>query len=50
MTVVDADIVPAGPVTQVFEMVSNVDAWPWWFYLVVALFGVAIVVGLIVLL
>ena len=48
MTVVDADIMPAGPVTRVFEMVSNVHAWPWWLYLIFAFTALAVVIGLIV--
>ena len=48
MTVVDADIMPAGPVTQVIELVSNVHAWPWWLYLLVAFAALAVVIGLVV--
>jgi uncharacterized membrane protein YcjF (UPF0283 family) len=47
MTVVDADIMPAGPITRVFELVSNVHAWPWWLYLLVALAALAVVIGLV---
>jgi hypothetical protein len=48
MTVIDADIMPAGRITRVVEMVSDVHAWPWWFYLVMALAALAVVVGLVV--